>query len=168
MSRFKFCMNCGNKLDASDNFCSNCGVKVGKAERFKVIHDKDFFLKYKIRIENLNREYDMKVAKALKLINREFDPSQISYQRFISSINNTNNVFYNNVEVAMNIIELSSQPSNKIKKELDDKIDTLKEIIDKLTDFTDELVIHIASNSEREVRGITKELDDLIDSVKDY
>lgn len=168
MGKSKFCMNCGNKLEASDNFCSNCGVKVGKAERFKIIHDKDFFLKYKIKIENLNREYDMKVAKALKLINREFDPSQTSYQRFISSINNTNNVFYSNVEVAMNIIDLSSQPSNKIKKELDDKIDTLKKIIDKLTDFTDELVIHIASNSEREVRDITKELDDLIDSVKDY
>ena len=58
--------------------------------------------------------------------------------------------------------------SNKIKNELDDKILTLKRIIDKLGDFTDELVIHIADNSKKKVNDLTKELDDLIDSVKDY
>lgn len=168
MGNYRFCMNCGNKLDASDNFCSSCGVRVGKADEFKVIHDKDFFLKYKIRIENLKGEYDVKVAKALKLINRESDPSQTSHQKFISTINNSNNIFYGNVEVAMDIIDLSDRPSNKIKNELDNKIDTLERIIDKLADFTDELVIHIADNSKMEVNDLTKELDDLIDSVKDY
>lgn len=168
MSRFKFCMNCGNKLEISDNFCPNCGVKIGKRDDFKVIHDKDFFLKYKIKIENLNKEYDIKVAKALKLIKKEFDPSQISYNKFISTINNSNNIFYNNVEVARDIIDLSTEPSNKIKKELDDKINTLNMIIDKLGEFTDELIIHIADNSEKEVKNLTDELDDLINSVKNY
>ena len=46
MSQSKFCMNCGNKLEMSDKFCPNCGFKVGKSEDFKIIHDKDFFLKY--------------------------------------------------------------------------------------------------------------------------
>lgn len=168
MSQSKFCMNCGNKLEMSDNFCPNCGVKVGKSDDFRLIHDKDFFLKYKIKIENLNREYDVKVTKAVKLINNEFDPSDISYKNFISTINNSNNVFYNNVEVAMDIIDLSDRPSNKIKKELDNKIGTLKMIIDKLEDLIDELIIHIADNSKKEVKNLTKELDDLINSVKDY
>lgn len=168
MNKFKFCMNCGNRLEISDNFCPNCGVKVGKGDDFRVIHDKDFFLKYKIKLDNLNREYDMRVAKALKLIRKEFDPSQISYNRFISTINNSNNIFYNNVEVARNIIDLSDRPSNKIKKELDNKICTLNMIIDKFEDFTDELVIHMADNSKKKVKDVTKELDDLINSVKDY
>lgn len=168
MEGFKFCMNCGYKLEASDNFCPNCGVRLGQSEDIEVIHDKDFFLKYKIKIENLNKDYDMKVAKALKLIKKEFEPSHFSYNKFISTINNSNNVFYSNVEVAMNIIDLASKPSNKIKKELDEKIDSMNMIIDKLEEFIDELIIHISDNSEKEVKNLSSELDDLINSVKDY
>ena len=86
-------MNCGNKLEMSDKFCPNCGFKVGKSEDFKIIHDKDFFLKYKLKIENLNKEYDVKVAKALKLVKKEFDPSKNSYKKFISIINNSKYIY---------------------------------------------------------------------------
>ena len=152
MQGFNYCMNCGSKLDINDKFCSNCGVKVGESDSFELIHDKDFFLKYKIRIENLNKEYDIKVAKALELIKKEFEPSEMSYNNFISTINNSNNIFYNNVEVALNIIDLASKPSNRIKNELDVKIDTLNSIISKFEDFIDELIIHIADKSQKEVR----------------
>ncbi|WP_346661647.1 hypothetical protein [uncultured Methanobrevibacter sp.] len=167
MIGFNYCINCGFKLNIDDNFCPNCGVKVGE-DNSEVIMDDDFFLKYKIKIENLKEEYDLKVSKAIELIKKEFGPSEISYNDFISTLNNSNNIFYNNVEVALDIIELSSNPSVKIKNELDNKINTLNEIIDKLEDFIDELIIHIAEGSEKEVKNLTKELDDLIDSVKDY
>lgn len=167
MIGFNYCINCGFKLNVDDNFCPNCGVKVGE-DNSEVIMDDDFFLKYKIKIENLKEEYDLKVSKAIELIKKEFDPLEISYNDFISTLNNSNNIFYNNVEVALDIIELSSNPSVKIKNELDNKINTLNEIIDKLEDFIDELIIHIANGSEKEVKNLTKELDDLIDSVKDY
>ena len=167
MIGFNYCINCGFKLNVDDNFCPNCGVKVGE-DNSEVIMDDDFFLKYKIKIENLKEEYDLKVSKAIELIKKEFDPLEISYNDFISTLNNSNNIFYNNVEVALDIIELSSNPSVKIKNELDNKINTLNEIIDKLEDFIDELIIHIAEGSEKEVKNLTKELDDLIDSVKDY
>ncbi len=167
MIGFNYCINCGFKLNVDDNFCPNCGVKVGD-DNSEVIMDDDFFLKYKIKIENLKEEYDLKVSKAIELIKKEFDPLEISYNDFISTLNNSNNIFYNNVEVALDIIELSSNPSVKIKNELDNKINTLNEIIDKLEDFIDELIIHIAEGSEKEVKNLTKELDDLIDSVKDY
>ena len=167
MIGFNYCINCGFKLNVDDNFCPNCGVKVGD-DNSEVIMDDDFFLKYKIKIENLKEEYDLKVSKAIELIKKEFDPSEISYNDFISTLNNSNNIFYNNVEVALDIIELSSNPSVKIKNELDNKINTLNEIIDKLEDFIDELIIHIAEGSEKEVKNLTKGLDDLIDSVKDY
>ncbi len=167
MIGFNYCINCGFKLNVDDNFCPNCGVKVGD-DNSEVIMDDDFFLKYKIKIENLKEEYDLKVSKAIELIKKEFDPLEISYNDFISTLNNSNNIFYNNVEVALDIVELSSNPSVKIKNELDNKINTLNEIIDKLEDFIDELIIHIAEGSEKEVKNLTKELDDLIDSVKDY
>ena len=155
MIGFNFCTNCGFKLNVNDNFCPNCGVKVG-GDNSEVINDDDFFLKYKIKIENLKDEYDLKVSKAIELIQKEFDPSEISYNDFISTLNNSNNIFYNNVEVALNIVELSSNPSVKIKNELDNKINTLNEIIDKLEDFIDELIIHIADESEKEVIYISK------------
>ena len=164
---FNFCMNCGERLDPSDKFCTNCGTKVGEAGSGK-ISDKDFFLKYTIKIENLKEEYEVKVAKALELIKKEFDPSEISYSNFISTINESNNVFYNNVEVAMDIIELASEPSVKIKGELDSKINSLKMIIDKLKEFIDELICNIADKSEHDVENLANELDNLINSVKDY
>lgn len=167
MMGFNFCMNCGYKLEPSDKFCPNCGIKVGHLAEEK-ISDKDFFLKYRIKIDNLKEDYDGKVSKALELIKKEFDPSEMSYNNFISTINESNNVFYNNVEVAMSIIELASEPSVKIKRELDSKIDNLKLIIEKLKEFIDELICNISDKSERDVMNLTSELDDLIDSVKDY
>ena len=65
MIGFNFCTNCGFKLNVNDNFCSNCGVKVG-GDNSEVINDDDFFLKYKIKIENLKDEYDLKVSKAIE------------------------------------------------------------------------------------------------------
>ena len=67
MIGFNYCTNCGFKLNVNDNFCPNCGVKVG-GDNSEVINDDDFFLKYKIKIENLKDEYDLKVSKAIELI----------------------------------------------------------------------------------------------------
>lgn len=92
MIGFNYCINCGFKLNADDNFCPNCGVKVGE-DNSEVIMDDDFFLKYKIKIENLKEEYDLKVSKAIELIKKEFDSSEISYNDFISTLNNSNNIF---------------------------------------------------------------------------
>ena len=168
MKGFNFCTNCGFKLEIGDKFCPNCGLKLDDGDDLEIISDNDFFLKYNIKIENLKNDYDEKVAKALDLINKEFNPSEMTYSNFISTINDSNNVFYNNVEVAFDIIKLASNPSNRIKNELDNKIKTLNQIIDKLEDFIDELIIHVADKSQKEVDDLTTELDDLIDSVKDY
>ena len=68
----------------------------------------------------------------------------------------------------MDIIDLANEPSNRVKKELDNKIDNLNRIIDMLEKVTDELIIHISDSSQKKVKNLTKELDDLINSVKDY
>ena len=167
MKGFNYCINCGSKLDPSDNFCPNCGVKLEEYDSM-LINDDDFFLKYEIKIDSLNDEYEIKMNRAIELIKKQFGSSKTSYSNFISTINDSNNVFYNNVEIARDIIKLSDKPSLKIKNELDSKIDTLNSIIDKLEEFIDELIIHSASETEKDVENLTKELDDLINSVKDY
>ena len=121
MEGFNYCMNCGYKLDPSDNFCPNCGVKLEEYDSM-FFDDNDFFLKYEIKIDALNDEYNIKMNKALELIKKQFDSSQISYSNFISTINDSNNVFYNNVEIARDIIKLSDKPSLKIKNELDSEL----------------------------------------------
>lgn len=167
MVGFNYCMNCGSKVSPLDKFCANCGAKLEEPDG-EFIQDEDFFLKYDIKIENLKKEYDLKVNRAIELIQKQFNSSENSYGVFISTINESNNVFYNNIEVSSDIIKLATRPSEKIKKELEIKIYTLEKIIDKLEDFIDELIIHMSDESEKEVKTLTQELDDLIDSVKDY
>ena len=50
----------------------------------------------------------------------------------MAMVNDTNNVFYNNVEVTLDIMNLASKPSFKIKSEIENKINVLNGIIDKL------------------------------------
>lgn len=168
MDGFNYCMECGAKLGPDDKFCSNCGTKLKLEDNSQFVHDKDFFLKYKIRIEDLSNEYDLKMAKAIELIKKQFDPSENSYSKFMAMVNDTNNVFYNNVEVTLDIMNLASKPSFKIKSEIENKINVLNGIIDKLEDLIDELIIRLADKNKGELDDLSEELTDLINSVKEY
>ena len=67
------------------------------------------------------------------------------------------------------MLELSSNNSSKIKNELDLKFKTLSDIIKKMDDLIDELIIHLSNKeSEDEIKKLSEEMDDLINSVKDY
>lgn len=164
MLGFNYCMNCGFKLIPSDNFCPNCGVKLGEEE-----NSNEWKLPYKIKIANLKEEYDSKVNKASELLKKEFDQSERSYNKFISAVDKSNNVFYNQLEIAKSMLELSTHHSSKIENELGDKFKTLEGIIKKMDELIDELIIHLSNKkSEDEVKKLSEEMDDLIHSVKDY
>ncbi len=168
MGGFNYCSNCGFKLKPRDKFCPNCGVKVGIADYSKIIDDKDFFLRYELKIDDLRKEYDSKVGNAIELVKKLFDSSEIKYMEFMSTINESNNVFYKNVEISLDIIRLSSKASVKIKEELDNKINLLTEIIGKLKNLIDEIIISLSDKDKSQVENLNKELNDLINSVKDY
>lgn len=161
-----YCTNCGYKLEIDDNFCPNCGIKIEDGN--EVIEDKDFFLKYEVKISELKQDYDSKMERAVLLIKKQFSPADAGYGKFMSTINNSNNTFYNNVEVALTILDTASESTFKIKKELDRIIGVLREIIVKMNDLINELVIHLADKSKTKLDSLTKELDDLINSVKEY
>lgn len=56
----------------------------------------------------------------------------------------------------------------KIKEELDNKINLLTEIIGKLKNLIDEIIISLSDKDKSQVENLNKELNDLINSVKDY
>lgn len=164
MIGFNYCINCGFKLTSNDNFCPNCGVKIGEEE-----NTNEWKLPYKIKLTNLKEEYDSKVNRASELLKKEFNQSEKSYNKFIFAIDKSNNVFYNQLEIAKSMLNLSTHNSSKIENELNGKFKTLAGIIEKMDELIDELIIHLSNRkSEEEVKKLSEEMDDLINSVKDY
>jgi arsenate reductase-like glutaredoxin family protein len=79
-------------------------------------------------------------------------------------------VFYKEAESAYDIVELIDSPSEKVIKELEEKIKDLETIIEKLNDLINELIISSkdSKKSDDEIQNLFKDMDDLIDSVKKY
>ena len=163
-----FCKACGAKLDDGDKFCAVCGERVDGAAD-EIIH-KVPFDEYKDKINALIQEFETKEQKARTLIDKEFSSSQMSYDRFMATVNDTDKIFHDQVEIALKIIEMADSDTLVLHNELESKIRTLESIIDKMDDLISELIIHLSSNrqSNEEIRNLTEELDELINSVKDY
>ena len=96
--------------------------------------------------------------------------NQITYNKFIGEIDNCRVVFYKEAESAYDIVELIDSPSEKVIKELEEKIKDLETIIEKLNDLINELIISSkdSKKSDDEIQNLFKDMDDLIDSVKKY
>lgn len=169
INEFHFCMNCGAKLSPGDNFCCSCGVKVGETERKTKIEIQNF-LQYKNQIYDLKNEFDIKEKRARDLTIKVFDKSNNTYVRFNSSLDNIHKLFYEQMDGALNIIDLSASESQVLEKEIKDKISLLKSFISKLNDLIDEFVIHISSNGDNsdEINSVFEDMESLIDSVKYY
>lgn len=125
-------------------------------------------LKYKSEIEALQVEYKAKDEVARQLIEKRFEPPQMTYTRFISSVDNAAKLFKKESKSALYIINLSSEFSPRIEGELESKISIMKTIISKLDDLTNELVLSLDDSKEDDVHGLVQEMDDLIESVDDY
>lgn len=163
----KFCVYCGFKLKEGDVFCPNCGVKIEVDKWYGVSSP---LTKYKASIDDLKSKYELKESEALDLVNKRFSPPQITYNKFISEIDNCRVVFYREAESAYEIIELIDSPSEKVVNELEEKIRVLETIIEKLNELINELIISTkdSKKSDDEIQNLFNDMDDLIDSVKKY
>jgi hypothetical protein len=125
---------------------------------------------YKRSLDDLKRKYELKESEALDLVNKRFAPPQITYNKFIGEIDNCRVVLYKEAESAYDIVELIDSPSEKVIKELEEKIKDLETIIEKLNDLINELIISSkdSKKSDDEIQNLFKDMDDLIDSVKKY
>lgn len=160
-----FCIYCGAKLDLGQNFCIECGKPVFHNERPKVAESK-----YVKIVADLESEYNIKQSKAKDLVGKQFDPNHMSYDRFMSSINKSNQLFDNQLTVTKRMLELDMDKNDFVEREIKGKIKTLQEFIDKMEDLINELVIHLSSNKQddEDINNLFDDMDDLIHSVKDY
>ena len=162
-----FCIYCGAKLDPGQHFCSQCGKEVYHDPEPQRVHMPS---KYEEEVDKIEQEYDLKQRRATELVEKLFDPSHMSYQKFTGIIRKSNGMFDNQLTVARKMIELDDGENAIVEKEIENKIVTLNAFIDKMEDLINELVIQLSSNKEDDddINALFKDMDDLIGSVKDY
>ena len=130
----------------------------------------DSLKNYEKEINNLKVLFDVKEEVVRELIEKRFEPPQITYDKFISMIDSSHKLFYAQHDNAENIIRLAAEDTPRIEMEIQNKIDSMKKIIDLIEDLTNELVININDDnaSTEEVNNLLDDMENLIGSVKKY
>lgn len=161
-----FCIYCGSKLEPNQKFCTQCGRQVFHEE--EVVEEVPS--KYDEIIDNLEKDYYIKQKRATELVEKLFNPSDMTYNKFSSSIKKSNQLFANQLEVTKKMAELDTDNNELVEKEIEAKIKTLQTFIDKMEDLINELVIHLSTNKKDndDINNLFNDMDDLIHSVKDY
>lgn len=126
------------------------------------------YLDYQIQLDELNSKFIIKEKSARNLIEKRFEPPQITYTRFITGVDKSSQLFKKNLESAHTMINLADEYSQRIASEIELKIEILKEIIEKLDGLSNELIVKEDISTKEDVDGLMGEMDDLIGSVKDY
>ena len=126
--------------------------------------------KYEQEVTELKTLYDVKEKVVRDLIEKRFEPPQITYDRFMSTIDKCHDLFYSEADAALNITKLAAEDTPRVDEELESKIKTLKSLIDQIEDLTNELVINISADAKSgdDVKGLIEDMENLIDSVKEY
>lgn len=166
-NRNHFCIYCGAKLVPNQHFCTQCGKRVSQDFEEETIPKPS---QYEAEIEKIANEYNVKQGRARELLEKLFDPSHMSYEKFTAAINRSNGLFDNQLAVARKMAELDDGNNEVVRRELEIKIRTLNSFIDKMEDLINELVIQLSSSKDddEDINNLFSELDNLIDSVKDY
>lgn len=137
------------------------------AEDFQGI---DSLKKYEKEINGLKVLFDVKEKTVRNLIEKCFEPPQITYDKFTSLIDSCHKIFYQQSDAAQNIINLAAEDTPRVQGEINSKIENMKRLINQIEDLTNELVINISSSQESddEVSGLLEDMENLIGSVKEY
>lgn len=130
----------------------------------------DSLKNYRVEINNLKVVFDVKEGVVRELIDKKFEPPQITHDKFTSMIDSCHKLFYQQVDTANSITDLAVEDTPRIRDELDVKVKNMKTIINQIEDLTNELVININSDShtENDVKILLDDMENLIGSVKDY
>lgn len=160
-----FCIYCGARLIPNQHFCSQCGKKVYQDPKPEAVKTPS---KYESIVNDIEKEYNSKEAKASELVGKLFNPTHMSYSKFTSAIIKSNQLFKNQVIITRRMLELDR--SSAVDSEIENKIKTLNAFVDKMDDLINEIVIHLSSNKKDndDINNLFNDMDDLIDSVKDY
>ncbi len=126
--------------------------------------------KYEKQIIDLNVLFDVKEEVVCGLIEKRFEPPQLTYDKFMSSIDSCRKLFDSQSKSALNIIHMAADDTPRVQNEIETKINAMKTIINQIEELTNELVINISSSQEspNEVNNLLEDMENLISSVKDY
>ena len=146
--------------------------RIQKADEVKSFEPESFdkLKMYENEIKNLKVAFEVKEKVVRNLIEKRFEPPQLTYDKFIATVDSCSKIFNNQADSSLEIIELAVDDTPGIRRELDNKINIMKRIINQIEDLTNELVINISSDSHSkdEVDVLLEDMENLVDSVKDY
>ena len=147
----------------------------GEPESRKWIDSQEFLMDYEIlsekspsEIEDMISEYKVKEAHTRNLIEKRFEPPQLTYSRFIGVVDKSTKMFNHQSDSALTMINLANDYSPKIENEIKSKISVLRQIISKLDDLTNELVLTMEKSDDDEINSLFDDMSNLINSVNDY
>ena len=126
------------------------------------------YMGYKSEVEALIKEYKIKEAHTRDLIEKRFEPPQLTYSRFIGVVDKSTKMFNHQSDSALTMINLANDYSPKIENEIKSKISVLRQIISKLDDLTNELVLTMEKSDDDEINNLFDDMSNLINSVNDY
>ena len=126
------------------------------------------FDEYERQLDDLKNEYYKKDSRARELIEKKFEPPQMTYTKFISVVDSSTKLFNQEADNISNIIRLASEDSPRIESEIKSKFNTLNSISDKLDGLIDELVLSLDPAGNDDVEGLLGDMENLIDSIKNY
>ncbi|MDR3291436.1 MAG: ATP-dependent helicase [Methanobrevibacter sp.] len=128
-------------------------------------------VKYRKIIQDLKIKYQEKEDISKKLIKECFPPPQITYDRFMNEISNSNEIFYNRMDLVLDIIDMAPGLTNKALNELKEKVETLESLKEEIESLVVELTINSVNSSDisdDEVKYLISDMQRLNDSVKEY
>ena len=128
------------------------------------------FIAYERQILKLKQEFSYKKNKATELIEKRFAPPQITYDKFISTVENVDKVFVSESETALDMLRYSNEYSEDMDEQIKVRIKTLKLLSKQIDELTNELLITMSkdTNSDETIKNLIDQMDKLIDSVKKY
>lgn len=123
---------------------------------------------YDKKAYDLEHLYKLKEEMAIDLIEKRFLSNSLTYDKFITVIESSRTAFYQEFNAILTITKVTDENNDKINVKLANGIATLKKIIEKLDELTNELVINLNSSHDEEITNLLEDMENLIDSVKDY
>ena len=126
------------------------------------------YMGYITQLDDLNSKFKSKEKSTRKLIEKRFEPPQLTYTRFINGVDKSAELFKKQSDAAYSMINLADEYSPRIAGEIESKIDILTSITEKLDNLANELVLTEDESRKEDVETVFDDMDALINSVKDY
>lgn len=126
--------------------------------------------RYENQVNDLKQLYSAKEKIAMDMIEKRFSPTELTYDRFLSTLNSCTDLFYEQAESTLNIINFATDNTPKVEYEIKNRVDILKLLIEKVDELTNELVLNMSSldSDSDEIRDLVEDMEKLIEYVKDY